>query len=154
MDFGSHPNSDYAGSRRLQCDLGSLFVLQACKPVSKEFRTEVRTAINQLHKKKKLDGKGDKPRDGKEKATPSTLSPEVLKFLEQVSADWHSRLSHKRPRAVSKEMKEEERSLPSRMEREQYTWLCCFMARWHRKHAEKCDVMSGWSSGAVAGAEA
>ena len=133
---------------------GSLAMLQACKPVSKEFRTEIRTAINRLHKTKKTDGKGDKPKDGKEKASPAALSPEVLKFLEQFSEEWHAKLVHKRPSAVSKEMKEEERSLPSRMEREQYTWLCCFMARWHRKHAGKCDHMSGRPSVVVAGAEA
>jgi hypothetical protein len=70
---------------------------------------------------------------------------EVVEFLKSFSDDWHKKLSalpKPRPRAVSKELKEAQTTLPSRLEREQYRWLCCYMARWHRKHAGKCDVMS------------
>ena len=35
----------------------------------------------------------------------------------------------------------------SGLEKEHFRWLCRFMARWHRRHAGKCDVMAGWSSG-------
>ncbi|KAL8580089.1 hypothetical protein ACOMHN_051257 [Nucella lapillus] len=121
-------------------------VEMACKPVSKEFRTGVRQWLNQLHKPPPAtDTAGSKKAKAKDDKEMTTLSPEVQQFLQRFADDWHSKLSCSRPRAVSREMKSLGKgvTLPSRMEREQYSWLCCFMARWHRKHAAKCDVMSG-----------
>jgi len=111
--------------------------------VPKEFRKFVRKSTKKLHKKK-----GDNSK-AKEKATQAGLSPEVLEFVQQFLLEWHAKLSHKRPWAVAKEMmeeKEEERTLPSGMEKEHFLWLCRFMARWHLRHAWKCDVMTGCSS--------
>ena len=122
----------------------SLSSFQAWQKVPKEFRKFVRKTTKKLHKKK-----GDNSK-AKEKATQAGLSPEVLEFVQQFLLEWHAKLSHKRPWAVAKEMmeeKEEERTLPSGMEREHFLWLCRFMARWHLRHAVKCDVMTGWSSG-------
>ena len=110
----------------------------------KEFRKFVRKSTKKLHKKK-----GDNSK-AREKAIQAGLSPEVLEFVQQFLLEWHAKLSHKRPWAVAKEMmeeKEEERTLPSGMEREHFLWLCRFMARWHLRHAGKCDFMTGWSSG-------
>ena len=110
--------------------------------VPKQFRKYVRISVKQLHKKK-----GDNPKI-KEKATRAGISQEVLDFVQQFLLEWHAKLSHKRPAAVAKEMmQEEERTLPAGLERDHFLWLCRFMARWHRRHAGKCDIMSGWSSG-------
>ena len=116
-------------------------MFQLWQKVPQELRKYVRKSIQQLHKR------GDNS-EAKEKATRAGLSPEVLDFVQQFLLEWHAKLSHKRPAAVAEEMMEEEeqRTLPSGLEREHFLWLCRFMARWHRRHAGKCNVMSGWSS--------
>ncbi|XP_076450540.1 uncharacterized protein LOC143286720 [Babylonia areolata] len=123
----------------------------ACKPVSKEFRTGVRQWLNQLHRKPPPpppSGKQQQPK-AKDEKEKTTLSPEVQQFLQRFAEAWHGKVISSRPRAVSREMKAAAGSvsLPSRMEREQYTWLCCFMARWHRKNAARCDVLSDAAAG-------
>ena len=114
--------------------------------MSKEFRKAIRVLVNQLHKKKKASAKADKQDDEQEQATLAVLSPEVKAFVQDFTEEWHTKLSQKPPRLVAKKMKKE-RSLPQGLGKDDFQWLCRFMARWHRKHAGKCDVMSGWSSG-------
>ena len=114
--------------------------------MSNEFRKAIRVLVNQLHKKKKASAKADKKDDEQEQATLAVLSPEVKAFVQDFTEEWHTKLSQKPPRLVAKKMKKE-RSLPQGLGKDDFQWLCRFMARWHRKHAGKCDVMSGWSSG-------
>ena len=121
------------------CHLSCRF--QQWQKVPKQFRKYVRISMKQLHK-----NKGDNPKLQK-KASEAGVSPEVREFLQQFLLEWHAKLSHKRPRAVAMEMMEGERSLPAGLEQGHFQWLCRFMARWHRRHAGKCEVMSGWSSG-------
>ena len=102
--------------------------------------------MNQLHKKKKASAKADKPTDEQEQATLAAVSPEIKAFVQDFVQEWHTQLSKKPPRLVAKRMKKE-RSLPPGLEKDHFQWICRLMARWHRKHAGKCDVMSGWSSG-------
>ncbi|KAK7097509.1 uncharacterized protein [Littorina saxatilis] len=111
------------------------------KKVPKELRKYVRVSVKQLHK-----DKGDNPK-AKEKATRDGLSPEVMEFVDQIIPEWHAKLSQKRPRDVALEMMEGEISLPAGLEKDHFLWMCRFMARWHRRHAGKCDVISAWSSG-------
>ncbi|KAL8595791.1 hypothetical protein ACOMHN_012210 [Nucella lapillus] len=114
---------------------------KAEKQVPKEFRKYARVTVNQLHKNKGNNS------DNKEKATQAGVSAEVQEFVEQTLLEWHAKMANKRPRAVATEMMAGERSLPAGMEVGHFLWLCCFLARWHRRHARKCSVMSGWSSG-------
>jgi hypothetical protein len=111
--------------------------------VPREFRQYVRCSIKLLHKT-------DKPKKVaklQDKIALSGLAPEVTEFVSQVLLEFHAKLSQKRPCSVVKEMKDEERVLPDGMERRHFLWLCRFLARWHRRHAGKCDVMAAWSSG-------
>lgn len=117
-------------------------------PVSKEFRKDVRILVNQLHRKKKGGKKGDKPVE--EQAALASLSPEVQAFVQELVQDWHTKLAKKPPRMVAKIMKKKGESLPAALDMDHFRFICRFMSRWHRKHAGKCDVMSGWSSGATA----
>lgn len=114
---------------------------KAHKQVPKEFRKYARVTVKQLHKSKGNNS------DNKEKATRAGVPAEVQKFVEQILLEWHAKLSSKSPRAVAMEIMAGERSLPAGMEQEHFLWLCRFLSRWHRRHAGKCDVMSGWSSG-------
>ena len=107
----------------------------------RELRQYVRLSVEQLHRKK-----GDNP-PAQGEASGAGLSPAVLEFLQQSLVEWHARLALTRPAAVAREMMEGERTLPAGLERGHFRWLCRFLARWHRRHAGKCDVMSGWSSG-------
>ena len=70
-----------------------------------------------------------------------------FEFVTQVAEEWHSDLIHKTPRVVSKKVRKTKRQLPSGLDQDHFRWLCRYLARWHRRHAGKCDVMSGWSSG-------
>ena len=115
--------------------------------MSQEYRKGVRLLVKHLHKLQKASAKGGKPKDEQEQETLAALSPEVQAFVQQVFEDWHTKLAQKRPRVVAKRMRKEKRTLPSGLEKEHFRWLCRFMARWHRRHAGKCDVMAGWSSG-------
>lgn len=111
--------------------------------VPKEFRTYVRKMIKHLHK-----NKADKPGHSENLIAPAGMSPEVTQFLQQFVQDWHAKLAEKRPHAVSMEMMDGEgTALPPGLERDNFHWLCRFMARWHRRHAGKCDIMGNWSSG-------
>lgn len=114
---------------------------KAWKKVPKEFRVYVRKMVKHLHK-----NKGDKANSTEKLVTPSFLTPDMDQFLQQFVQDWHVKLAEKRPRAVRLEMMEET-TLPEGLEREHFLWMCRFMARWHRRHAGKCDVMGNWSSG-------
>ena len=116
-----------------------LALLQSDHTVAKDFRKDVRVMMARLHKKKTTSGQ--------ETTSLAALSPEVQGFIQKLADDWHAMLSKKRPRVVAKKMQKEKRSLPSGLEEDHFRWLCRFMARWHRRHAHKCDVMSGWSSG-------
>ena len=69
-----------------------------------------------------------------------------FEFVTQVAEEWHSDLIHKTPRVVSKKVRKTKRQLPSGLDQDHFRWLCRYLARWHRRHAGKCDVMSGWSS--------
>ena len=113
--------------------------------MAKDFRKDVRVMMARLHKKKTTSGQ--------ETTSLAALSPEVQGFIQKLADDWHAMLSKKRPRVVAKKMQKEKRSLPSGLEEDHFRWLCRFMARWHRRHAHKCDVMSGWSSGETSGEE-
>ena len=115
--------------------------------MSREYRQAVRQLVRQLHRAQRAGAKGGHPADDQEQATLAALSPEVQAFVRQVFEDWHALLAQKRPRVVSKRIRKGKRSLPPGLEKDHFRWLCRFLGRWHRRHAGKCDVMSGWSSG-------
>ncbi|XP_076465187.1 uncharacterized protein LOC143296981 isoform X2 [Babylonia areolata] len=115
---------------------------EAKKKVPKEFRKYARVTVTQLHKKKEGDNSANK-----EEATRAGISGQVQEFVDQVLMEWHAKLTSRRPRVVAMEMMAEERTLPEGVEQAHFRWLCRFLARWHRRHAGKCDVMSNWSSG-------
>lgn len=109
--------------------------------VSAEFRKFVRSSMKLLHKTK-----GGQATSSQEKVTLSGLAPEVTDFVRQLLLEWHVKLTHKPPQVVAREMATEERSLPQGLQQGDFQWLCRFTARWHRRHAAKCDVMANWSS--------
>ena len=133
-------------------DRWPVFAPQGDDPATKEFRKAVRGLVNRLHRQTpRAGGKGDKPRPAEdaeqEQTTLAALSPEVQSFVQHFLERWHAQLSQRPPRVVAKRMQKGAGSLPPGLEEDRLRWLCRFLARWHRKHAGKCDVMSGWSSG-------
>ena len=121
----------------------SLSRTQSDHTVAKDFRKNVRVLMARLHKKKGPSGS--------ETTALAALTPEVQGFIQKLAEDWHTMLAKKRPRVVAKRVRKEKRTLPSGLEKDHFRWLCRFMARWHRRHAGKCDIMSGWSSGETGG---
>ena len=117
--------------------------MQSDHTVAKDFRKDVRVLMARLHKKKGASSS--------ETTALAALTPEVQGFIEKLAEDWHTMLAKKRPRVVAKRVRKEKRTLPSGVEKDHFRWLCRFMARWHRRHAGKCDVMAGWSSGETGG---
>lgn len=119
--------------------------LQVWKTIPVYFRKYTRKMVEILHKKE--DGEITQQSTEKTQAIPADITPDINQFLQQFLQQWHSKLASLPPHLVSKEMAgSEDFSLPQGLEKSHLEWLCCFLARWHHRHAGKCDLMAPWLS--------
>ena len=108
---------------------------------SKEFRKAARTFVFKIHQQHVLSNEEFNT------TAPQNLSLEINNFIRRITDEWHDELAGKKPCLVSKTMSKIIPELPKGINKSHYDWLMRYLARWHRRNAGKCDVMSGWSSG-------
>ncbi|XP_025085943.1 uncharacterized protein LOC112559159 isoform X2 [Pomacea canaliculata] len=112
------------------------------KKIPPELRKYLRFLMKTLHREER------KKHQEKKEMVPEGMSLEAVKFIQEFVTEWHSKLTSLPPHEVSIAMaKDECTGLPKGIENEYIPWLCQFLARWHRRHAGKCDMMAAWSSG-------
>ena len=112
--------------------------------MSQDFRKAVRNIAMAFHghQHEKLTLRSNEEND----SSVALFTP-VLNFVKQFIQNWHDKLVDNNPSIVANQMRSEKKNFPLGMTQDHFRWLCRFMARWHRRNAGKCNVMSAWSSG-------